>query len=139
MLDVQFTVSSAYDCQFKGAIYLFPASNVWKAYTEPKIKFFAWLALHNKALTTHNMAKKSWPYNPLCSLCYCEPESVHHLLAGFNYIEALWNATAAHFNLPNYDSLGPNQSLLQWVTIINRAGSRKDRQIKLGILFSFWW
>jgi hypothetical protein len=41
MLDVQFTVSSAYDCQFKGAIYLFPASNVWKAYTEPKIKFFA--------------------------------------------------------------------------------------------------
>jgi hypothetical protein len=70
--------------------------------------FFAWLALHNKALTAHNMATKSWPCNPLCSLWYCEPESLHHhLLAGCNYVEALWNATAAHFNLPDYAFLAP--------------------------------
>jgi hypothetical protein len=67
------------------------------------------LALHNKTLTTDNIAKKSWPKNPLCSLCYCEPETAHHLLAGCNYTEALWNITAAHFNLLNYASLGLNQ------------------------------
>jgi hypothetical protein len=37
--DEHFTVSLAYDCQFRGAISLFPASDVWKAYTESKIKF----------------------------------------------------------------------------------------------------
>jgi hypothetical protein len=34
--DGKFSVASAYSCQFKGSISLFPATPVWKAIVEPK-------------------------------------------------------------------------------------------------------
>jgi hypothetical protein len=61
----KFTEASAYDYQFYGAMALFPAAQVWKAYAQPKCKLFAWLVLHNRALTTDNMAQKNWPCNPI--------------------------------------------------------------------------
>jgi hypothetical protein len=50
----------------------FPATDQWRALSEPKCKFFAWLALHNKILTTDNMAKKNWDCNrfvPFAFVC----------------------------------------------------------------------
>jgi hypothetical protein len=70
MLDGQFTISSAYDCQFKGAISLFPTSDVWKAYTEPKSKFFflpGWLSI-TKLLRLITWLQKVGPATP-CALC----------------------------------------------------------------------
>jgi hypothetical protein len=43
--DGQYTVASAYDCQFYGTFSYFPALPIWKAITEPKCNFFAWLVL----------------------------------------------------------------------------------------------
>jgi hypothetical protein len=57
----QYSAASTYECQFKGSLVYFPASDVWKASTEPKCKFFVWLVLHNKKLTADNMAKKTGP------------------------------------------------------------------------------
>jgi hypothetical protein len=37
----QFTVASAYACQFTGAMISFPAKDIWKAKAEPKCRFFA--------------------------------------------------------------------------------------------------
>jgi hypothetical protein len=51
----KFSMASAYNCQFKGAFTFFPAVDVWKAYTEPKCRFFAWSVLHNRALTADVM------------------------------------------------------------------------------------
>jgi hypothetical protein len=65
----QHTVASAYDCQFLGAMAFFLDTLLWKDLAEQKIKFFAWLVLHERVLTANNMAKKSWPCNPNCSLC----------------------------------------------------------------------
>jgi hypothetical protein len=53
----QFSVVSAYECQFREAMTFYPASEVWKANVEPKCNFFAWLILHNKAPTADNLAK----------------------------------------------------------------------------------
>jgi hypothetical protein len=103
--DRKFSVSSAYNCQFIGAMSTFPASHVWTAATEPKCRFFAWLTMHNKALTADNMLKKNWPCDPTCSLCFCLPESVEHLLTGCNFAEAVWNVIAPDHNLPSYSAM----------------------------------
>jgi hypothetical protein len=80
---------------FRRNLLLFVASDIWKAYTELKCKFSVWLALKD-------MAKKNWPCNPACSLCYCQPETTSHLLTQCNYTETLWNITSDRYSLPNY-------------------------------------
>jgi hypothetical protein len=39
--DGQYSVSYAYECQFRGAFAQFPTTEFWKARTEPKCKFFS--------------------------------------------------------------------------------------------------
>jgi hypothetical protein len=53
-----YLTASAYKCQLKGSMVYFPAVDVWKAFCEPKCKFFTWLVLLNKILTVDSMAKK---------------------------------------------------------------------------------
>lgn len=68
----EYSASSAYEIQFVGCTAPIPATALWSSKTEPKCQFFAWLALHEKTLTTDNLAKKNWPHEPNCSLCYCQ-------------------------------------------------------------------
>jgi hypothetical protein len=85
------------ECQFNGAMTMFPSSEIWKAHTKSKCKFFAWLILHNKASMADNLTKKSWPCNPICPLCYCQPEIARHLLSECNYREALWDSICQRY------------------------------------------
>jgi hypothetical protein len=39
--DGQYSVSSTYECQFRGAFAQFPTIEFWKPRTEPKCKFFS--------------------------------------------------------------------------------------------------
>jgi hypothetical protein len=43
---------------FSGPSQRFPSSYIWKAQSEPRNKFFTWLALHDRVLTADNMIKK---------------------------------------------------------------------------------
>jgi hypothetical protein len=54
----QYTVASAYECQFHGATIQFPAMSIWQAMSEPKCKFFTWLVMHDRVLTANNLMKK---------------------------------------------------------------------------------
>jgi hypothetical protein len=54
----QYSAASAYDCQFIGVMVTFPAPVIWKSSSEPKIKFFAWLVMHNMVLTADNLMKR---------------------------------------------------------------------------------
>jgi hypothetical protein len=92
----------AYECQFWDSMTSFKPNALWKAYSEPKYKFFSWLLLHDRVLSADNMVKINWPCNPLCPLCYCLPEATSHLLTQCNFVEATWNLVASHFSL-NYD------------------------------------
>jgi hypothetical protein len=83
----------------------FPTTQVWQARTQPKCKFFAWLVLHNRALTADNMQRKNWHCNPTCQLCFCQPETSSHLLADSNFTEAFWNNIAPLYNIPSYASI----------------------------------
>jgi hypothetical protein len=124
---------------FLGAMTTFPAQQVWKASIEPKCKFFAWLVLHNKALTVDNMIKKYWECNPICSLCFCQQETTAHLLIHCNYAEALWNIIAERCDLPDYITMSNHQDPVQWVCFLLRSGDKRTERNRLGILFCFWW
>ena len=75
-----YMTTSAYKCQFSGSVPHFRSSKVWTANAEPKCRFFAWLVLHGKILTTDNFAIRGWPHDPICKLCHIHPETIQHLL-----------------------------------------------------------
>lgn len=106
----EYSASSAYEVQFYGAMNMFPVGTLWTAKTEPKCKFFAWLALHGKAQTADNLVKKSYPCNPICALCYCMEETADHILSQCNFTEAAWCELAELIQPPNE------------VKVINRNG-----------------
>lgn len=74
--DGKYSVSSAYNCQFLGAMTRLPADDLWRAGSEPKCKFFSWLVL-DKVLTADNMEKKNWTCDPM--RCFCLRETTPHL------------------------------------------------------------
>jgi hypothetical protein len=117
----------------------FPAVHIWKACTEPKCKFFAWLVMHDKAPTADNLTKKNWPCNLTCSLCFCQPENAAYLLTQCNFTEALWNLTRNQHGLPTYDTLMAAGGPVDWVRSLLISGTAKEKRKRLGVLFSFWW
>jgi hypothetical protein len=135
----KFTVASAYNCQFKGAYTFFPAKDVWKAFTEPKCRFFTWLVLHNRALTADVMQKKNWPCDSFCALCFYIHENADHMLCKCNYTEALWRSVSNNLDLPPYDSVCHLVSPVDWVIFVSASGDRATRTKRLGNLFFFWW
>jgi hypothetical protein len=138
-IDGKYSASSAYECQWWGATILYPAMSVWRAITEPKCKFFAWLAMHNKVLTTDNLLKRNWSCNYYCSICFCIHETIDHLLTWCNYTEAVWNLVTAKFHFPSYSHLPQEGGHVGWILHFLRSGTKKDKRRKLGMLFSFWW
>jgi hypothetical protein len=133
-----YSAASAYECQFKGAITYFPATDVWKANTDPKCRFFAWLILHNRAQTADILAKKNCPHNPSCSLCFCLPETVEHLFTQCNFVEAVWQEISNHHGLPDYQSLAALGGPAEWVIHLT-SGNKKERRSRAGVLFAYWW
>jgi hypothetical protein len=87
----EYTATSAYEAQFVGAFPRYRASSIWKARAEPRCRFFAWLAIQGKGLTTDNLLSKNWPCDPECPLCLCMEETNEHLLTACNFTEAVWD------------------------------------------------
>jgi hypothetical protein len=96
----KYTVASAYEIQFIGAMTFFPVMDIWR-----RCKIFTWPVMHDRILTMNNMTRKNWSCNPICSLDFCQLEIAGHLLTGCNYTEALWSLTADRYDLPSYDYL----------------------------------
>jgi hypothetical protein len=67
--DGAYSSKSAYLAQFTGSYATFQGSDIWKAHAEGKHKFFTWLLVQSKILTTDKLIKRSWPCDPVCKLC----------------------------------------------------------------------
>lgn len=122
----EYSASSAYNAQFIGASIPFNANKIWMAKTEAKCKFFAWLALHGKTLTADNLAKKNWPHQENCSLCYCLPETTEHLLTQCNFTEAVWHKVIDILHLQQEIRNLDTQGVIQCLDKITHAGTKKD-------------
>ena len=78
--DGNYTAKSAYNVQFLGSYSHFNGESIWKAESEGKHKFFAWLMVQCKLLTADKLLARHWPCNPICSLCNQEHEIAAHLI-----------------------------------------------------------
>lgn len=137
--DGMYSAWPAYDIQFAGTYSRFQSEHIWKTNTEPKCRFFAWLVIHDRVLTADNLAKKNWPHNEHCTMCYCQFETTAHLLIRCNYTEAVWSTIAAQLNLPNFTHMSSLEGPIDWVSKLEQAESKQARKMNLGNLFFFWW
>jgi hypothetical protein len=55
---------SAYSAHFLGSYSTFIGDYFWKAETEGKHKFFAWLLVQCKILAAYKLMARQWPCNP---------------------------------------------------------------------------
>jgi len=71
----EYTTKYAYDAQFVESYSHCQGHSIWKADSEGKHKFFAWLLVQSKILTTDKLMSKHWPCNLVCSLCNNDQET----------------------------------------------------------------
>jgi len=74
----------------RGVLQLFSGHSIWKADSEGKHKFFAWLLVESKILTADKLMSKHWPCNPICSLCNNDQETAEHLVLQCNFSRQVW-------------------------------------------------
>jgi hypothetical protein len=85
-----YTAKSAYEVQFRGSYSALNCSAIWKARTEGKHRFFAWLLLQSKLLTADNLLARNWPCNPLCPLCDQDLETPQHISLHCVFAQQVW-------------------------------------------------
>lgn len=95
--------------------------------------------MQDRVFTAENMAKKNWDCNPTCQLCLALLETTTHLLIKCNYTEAVRNRIADYWELPSYHTLTNLLRPSDWVQLITKHGTKKQKQYKAGVLFYFWW
>jgi hypothetical protein len=59
--DGSYSAASAYKMQFEGTTLTTMEPAIWKAWTPPKCKLFAWLVLQNRVWMADRLARRSWP------------------------------------------------------------------------------
>jgi hypothetical protein len=75
---------------FYGSVKLRGATQLWKALAPPKVKFFFWLAIHDKCWTASRRKKRGLQDCDLCALCHQAPETMNHLLVDCVYTREVW-------------------------------------------------
>jgi hypothetical protein len=66
-------------------------------------------------------------------------ETTPHLLSQCNYSEAVWNLVAANSNLPAFNIMIGKGGPKQWMQHVISSGSKKEKQRKTRVLFTYWW
>lgn len=85
-----YTAKSAYEVQFRGTFCNFNCKAIWKARTEGKHHFFAWLLLQSKIPTADRLLLRNWPRNPTCPLCDQELETAAHISLHCVFAQQVW-------------------------------------------------
>jgi hypothetical protein len=85
-----YTAKSAYLAQLAGSYCTFDSMAIWKAKTEGKQRFFAWLLVQQKILTADKLMARNWPCNPNCVLCDQELETANHLCLQCVFAQEVW-------------------------------------------------
>jgi hypothetical protein len=86
----QYNSKSAYSSMFIGSIKFLPWTRIWKTRAPSNIKFFIWLAIHNRCWTSDRLAKRGIPHQPTCLLCYQDTDSIAHLFVSCVFAREVW-------------------------------------------------
>jgi len=98
--DGVYSSSSAYKAFFHGLTLLPGARQLWRASVPPKVKFFAWLALHGRIWTSDRRRRHGLQDDASCALCDQEDETADHLLLGCVFTREVWHRLLRSFRLP---------------------------------------
>ena len=89
-----FDVCSFYKSLLKAPSVFFPWQCIWSVKVPRRVSFFLWKAARGGILTIDNLVKKNLPFVNWCCLCWCEEETVDHLLLHckfFKFVHTLWS------------------------------------------------
>ena len=136
----KYTASSAYHALLYGHIPSQALHQVWNSKAIPKCRMHAWLLLRERCLTADNLAKRGWPHDPICKLCFIHPETAVHLAATCSYTTQVWSEVLQKVSLPAV--LGPTTSTLNlqdwWLACSKLAPPNiVDRWRSVALLS--WW
>jgi hypothetical protein len=99
---------------FKVSIQDYSWDKVWKIKVENKCKFFLWLLLQRKLLTTDRIIKRGGRANPVCQLCRTRNESMTHLVANCYYSKRVWQLIEQQTDQQNTHPQQPVSNLKPW-------------------------
>ncbi|WVZ54786.1 LOW QUALITY PROTEIN: hypothetical protein U9M48_005535, partial [Paspalum notatum var. saurae] len=89
------------------------AKVVWKARVQPRVRFFAWLALQDRCWTAERRQRHGLQETDDCALCDQAVETMEHLLTKCPFVSEIWfkifSALGWISRLPP-----PNMSFLDW-------------------------
>jgi hypothetical protein len=76
---------------------------------------FGWMTMHQKMLTTDNLAIRGMQHDPLCPLCNAETENVKHLLINCGFTKEVYQLIWLWFMLKgSAASCLPSQEPADW-------------------------
>jgi len=136
--DGNYTAKSAYNVQFLGSYSHFNGESIWKAESEGKHKFFAWLMVQCKLLTTDKLLARHWPCNPICSLCNQEHETAAHLILHCPFARLVWEKMeiwTQQLIRPPQDGL---EIIVWWQTELAQL-PKKIRRLKAALMMYCAW
>ncbi|KAK1584321.1 hypothetical protein Q3G72_031946 [Acer saccharum] len=86
-----FSVKSAYSGQFEDdSLPLWKWRFIWRQKLPPKIQFFLWILLQDKALTNLQRMTRGLASDPTCPRCSAEVEDIDHLVRGCSHSRYVW-------------------------------------------------
>lgn len=134
-----YTCKSAYLVQHQGSHSPFKATPIWRPNAEGKQKIYAWLALQDRAPTTDNLSRKSWPCNETCSLCDQEPETIQHIMVHCAFAKQVWHEVCLWQHM---DIILPHHTDMDLITwwdhqLSNEATSRLRKTASI-IIYTWW-
>jgi hypothetical protein len=95
---------------------------------KPKVKLFAWMAMHHKISTAKNLAARGMHHNQLCSLCSASPEDMHHLLLECAFTKEVLRYIWSWFNLNGTHLKHPKTMLLRLIWVLLQQVHREEEK-----------
>ena len=93
----KFDIRSFYHKIRNAAPSTFPWKGIWKVKVPKRVAFFMWTATHGQILTLDNLMLCGRPLANRCCMCYCNEESMDHLLLFCPIARSLWTYTLRLF------------------------------------------
>ncbi|GKD89545.1 LURP1-like domain-containing protein [Tanacetum coccineum] len=109
---------------------------VWKASVSERIRMSIWLALHDRLLTNSQRVARRLTYDPRCTRCGADEESLDHILRICPLSYMIWNKLSTHPPNSPFWTL----PLCEWI-MDNLETNKLNNDYKRQMMFAItiWW
>ncbi|KAJ3674406.1 hypothetical protein LUZ60_005022 [Juncus effusus] len=135
-----FSSKSAYTFGRNPGILCEWQKSLWKTKAPLKVRFFIWLAFHNRVNTVDKLRRKGIQLPPTCVLCNANTEDRDHLFVNCSFTRATWRLAEHYSNAPAHLTLaGSLPQTWEKCRKLNRNGQKAVWQTLLAaITWSIW-